>query len=724
MLRRESTKLISNVPDYLAGVSILFHAMEMAEADELVLENWRTQGTASGMSVLDDHEVLFPLVHVGTHQSKWITVKNPSRQPVVMQLILNSGEIIDECRESDGVLQSPSSSSLVHREYTSPKRYGFSIAESALTEVYVHPHGSASLGPILFHPSSRCTWKSSALVRNNLSGVEWVSLRGFGGSLSLLLYEGPESVQTIEFEYNLPSFLNFSPPDMLSNVEGITRACVQPFQKELYAKNAGDLPLEVGKIEVSGTECGLDGFKIRPCKGFALEPGESMKLMVSYRTDFSTPVVQRDLELSLATGILVIPMKASLPISMLNMCKRSFLWIRLKKSAFAILLAGFMMFLVFSCILPQITSFGSQDYFFKGGKCSIGTILCPENSSRVLRNQKHGGKFAMSTDISGFFRSIGEGKTSMLESVGRCPDGSSVALGQQKTAQLANGTVVHHVQTNCLPDTKKEVTRPSSLSKSTEVESSVAQEMPPPGDLTVKIEKEKGRRRRKKKSAGTGLAGQFDVSSSHSGNSTPSSPLSPISSLTPKRSRAVSPDVDQCVEARNPFTHVADRVCQKSSVTIPVSGVSILQPKVSLKYGGNSLPFPTQEKHSAPRKSVCKPILLPSATFPSTSKPASSLMCPSPILASTSTIAPHARAPGSKLYNQKAIKTEEERHEDEFKYDIWGDHLFGYCLTGKSNDVSVMSPRANESNSSFFARGPQSLLSGSQAKFVSSNQEC
>ncbi|KAE8703768.1 O-Glycosyl hydrolases family 17 protein [Hibiscus syriacus] len=69
-----------------------------AEADELVLQNWKTQGTSGDMTVLDDNELLFPMIQVGSHFSKWITVTNPSKQPVIMQLILNSGEIVDECR--------------------------------------------------------------------------------------------------------------------------------------------------------------------------------------------------------------------------------------------------------------------------------------------------------------------------------------------------------------------------------------------------------------------------------------------------------------------------------------------------------------------------------------------------------------------------------------------------------------------------------------------------
>ncbi|KAL2522779.1 uncharacterized protein Fot_26754 [Forsythia ovata] len=110
------------------------------------------------MSVLDDDEVLFSTVRFGSHFSRWITVKNPSQEPVVMRLILNAAEIIDECMIPDTLWQPLSSRSSVGNKTIAPTPtgYGFSIAKNALTKASVHPYGRASLGPILFQPSNRC----------------------------------------------------------------------------------------------------------------------------------------------------------------------------------------------------------------------------------------------------------------------------------------------------------------------------------------------------------------------------------------------------------------------------------------------------------------------------------------------------------------------------------------------------------------------------------------
>lgn len=683
----------------------LFKAMDAAEPDELVLENWKSLGTASGLSVLHDHEVLFPTVQVGTYHSKWITVKNPSQQPVVMQLILNSGVIVDECRSPDGPSQPSLSSGLVLSENKAPIMFGFSIGESAQTEAYVHPYGTASFGPILFHPSNRCGWRSSALIRNNLSGVEWLSLRGFGGSFSLVLFEGSKPVQSLEFKLNLPSPLNISPPDVFYNMEEATYTCSQPLSKEVYAMNTGDLPLELRRIKVSGTECGLDGFLVHTCKGFALEPGESTPLLISYKADFSAANVQRELELALGTGILVIPMKANLPSHMLNFCKKSMFWSRVKKFSF-VFLSSFGVFVVLFYILPPFLALGSQEYTSKSGESSIATVRHVGKSSRVHRNQKNGGKFSLSSKMNGFFRSK-EDKTLLLDSVNSYPDGEGVTLEQGHVKP----TVGNHRQTNNLPQVQ---TQPESNT----VEHSDVRDASKDGKLTVKVGNEKGRRRRKRKGSGTGLTGIFDVSSSQSGNSTPSSPLSPVTSLTPKRSWPMTSGLDQAFEARSQFAEVAEQKCQKISDTKASTKGNIAEPEVSMKFSNESRVFLVQEKPSAPRKSAGKLVLSPSATFPCTNRPGPTFM------ASTSSIPPHARAPGSKVYNQKAVQTEEKiGHEDYLKYDIWGDHLSGLQLMGKPKGGSYMTSGVSESHSdSFFVSGPQTLVSKSQPGSVSSYQ--
>ncbi|TYJ08133.1 hypothetical protein E1A91_A11G053600v1 [Gossypium mustelinum] len=685
--------------------------LQTAEVDELILANWKSQGASGGMSVLDDQEVLFPMVQVGSHCSKWITVKNPSMQPVVMQLILNSGEVIDECMSQD-IFVKPPSGSLVHNSSTIPMRAGFSLGESAQTEAYVHPNGRASFGPILFHPSNRCGWTSSALIRNNLSGVEWLSLRGYGGSISLVLFEGSEPIQGVEFILNLPTSLNISPLQMLFHMEETSYACSQPFSKELYAKNTGDLPLEVKSIEVSGRKCVGYGFMVHSCEGFSLEPGESTKLLISYQPDFSAGMVHRDLELALATGIFVIPMKATLPLHMLNLCKKSAFWMWLKKLSIAILLSASLLFLLFCFVFHQAMILGSQDCFYKSEKNPISTTRSGGKCSRDQRN----GRFSMSAEVDGLLSSV-EGAKSLKEaSNGRFPNDHVRNKEERFTNRNAKLTPENDSEVNSFLDPQREISLPSLPSKSAGAVNPDTKEAPQTGNLTIRIGKDKGRRRRKRKG---GFKELIEVSSSQSGNSTPSSPHSPTS-VASNRTWPLSPDVEQSIESRNPFTHLANQICEKGKVPQPISKANVLGPKISVEHVSNNW-YSSQEQPRIPRQNVSQPVLSYSATFPCASRATASTRSSSSPLASMSVIAPCARAPGSKLSDQKIIKAERKgRMEDEYTYDIWGDHFSGLHLNGSSRDVVAVNSSTTENNSdSFFVRGPQTLMEKSQPRSVS-----
>ncbi|KAK9040202.1 hypothetical protein V6N11_015376 [Hibiscus sabdariffa] len=691
------------------GMQLAYQAkvLQTAEVGELVLGNWKSQGATGGMSVLGDHEVLFPMVQVGSQCSKWITVKNPSTQPVVMQLILNSGEIIDECRSED-VFIMPSSGSLAHNSSAIPMRHGFSIGENATTEAYVHPNGRASFGPILFHPSNRCGWTSSALIRNNLSGVEWLSLRGYGGSISLVLLEGSAPIESVKFVLSLPTSLNISSPQMFFHVEETTYACSQPLSKELYAKNTGDMPLEVRSIEVSGTECVADGFTVHSCKGFFLEPGESTKLSISFQPDFSAALVHRDLELASATGIFVIPMKATLPLHMLNLCRKSVFWLRLKRVCMAILLSASLLFLVFCFIFHQAMILGSQDYFDESEKNRISTIQAGGESAFVNLDQRTG-NFSMSAAMDSLLSSVEDTNSLKEPCDGRFPDDHVRGNGEQLSNQNAKLTSENDRDLNSFLDPQREISLPSLSAKFVVAGNPDPKEAPQTGNLTIQIGKEKGRRRRKRKG---GFKELIEVSSSQSGNSTPSSPLSPITSITPNPS-----DVEQSVESRNPFTHLSDQIHEKGKVPQPNPKANVLGPKTSMEHYSSNWYSSTREQPRITRKVVSKPVLSHSATFPcaSSSRPSSS----SP-LASTSVI---ARAPGSKLSDQKSLKAErKDRIGDEYTYDIWGDHFSGLHLRGSSRDAVAIamgsSITVTENNSdSFFVRGPQTLVNKSQPSF-------
>ncbi|KAJ8770639.1 hypothetical protein K2173_021286 [Erythroxylum novogranatense] len=683
---------------------------ETAEADEFILESWKSQGTPSGMSVLDDQELLFPMVEIGSHGSKWIIVKNPSQKPVAVQLILHSGEILEDCR-TDGIMQPSFPCRLLRTELNASTRYGFLMGKGSLTEAIVHPYGEAKLGPVFFHPSKRCGWRSSALIRNNLSGVEWLPLRGYGGSPSLLLLEGSVPVQRIELNLKFAIPDDFSHLELLFHLKEVSYACFQPLSKELHVKNIGDLPLVVRRIEISGTRCNLDGFSVHPCIGFSLEPSESMTLLISYKADFSAPMVQRDLGLALSSGVLVIPMKASLPFHRFNLCRKSIFWLWLKKISAALVLCASFIFLIRYFIFFQVIALGSQSYSYKNTKCSGNTIRSSGKSSGMQQKQKNI-ELPSSTEIDNLFRSGEEDKSLKQDAVYlRDQDGmvEHYMFGQNATATTGN-----HKQMGNLVYKDKDETILSTPTKSGTDKNYVSDDAAQSCNLTVRVGKEKGRRRRKSKAVNAGLTGLFEVSSSQSGNSTPSSPLPPATFLASNATLLASPDMET-IKVSSPHSQVISQQCKKVQFSESASREFVSNSNISCKYCNKSCFSSTVDQALAPGRSSSKHLQLPSATYPSAGSTASNKLPSS--LGTCSTIVPYSRAPGPKVYNQRADNLE-RKAGDKYTYDIWGHHLSGLHLMDSSRDVSAMKTITLNNSNSFFVSSPQALVTKSQPEYA------
>ncbi|KAI4327473.1 hypothetical protein L6164_019929 [Bauhinia variegata] len=497
------------------------------------------------------------------------------------------------------------------------------------------------------------------------------------------MLERTELVQSIEFALNMPRSLNFSLPYALLHVKEMTSACSQRSMKELYAKNTGDLPLEVIRIRISGRECGLDGFVVHSCGGFTLKPGESAKLQISYQTDFSAATIHRDLELALATGIFLMPMKASFPYDMLSICKKSMLWMRLKKSFYGFLLVASLIFLVFCYIFPQTIAFGSANY-----SCKSDTIESASKASSLHQEQR-GSNLPMSRKTDNLFCSVEDDTASTMKA--SCGRHSEQGISPHLIPAPEN-----HKQPNHLLDTPTEKDLPSSA-----IQNSDTFEASQVGHLMIKTGKERGRRRRKRKGLAAKLTAIAEVSSSQSGNSTPSSPASPVTSATSKCNWPLSYDVEKTPETRTSVTSVALKHSDKSQASVCAAKTNKSEPEIPVSTD-------TQGLHSAP-----KAVEMPSTCLPRGSS--SDTIHHVSFLASTSSVAPHARAPGSQLGNQNTIEAHEATTADEYAYDIWGRHFTGIHLAVVSRNVTCMMSTPAENNfDSFYVGDPLTLVTNSQ----------
>ncbi|XP_062210141.1 uncharacterized protein LOC133911763 isoform X2 [Phragmites australis] len=610
------------------------------KTDDMMLRQWRSHGTRDGISVLMDHELIFPVVQIGSQFSKWITIHNPSLDDhAAMQLVMNSEEIIDQCKIVNDACEHAFSSRSPEIDSTET-RFGFSLSDAAITEAYVGPSETALLGPIVFRPSNGCMWSSMVFIRNNLSGMEMLPLRAHGGRQSIALLEGSEPVWKLEF-----NLVNVQNKSTLSKSEAPSPLCSQQLSKEIHVKNSGDLPLQVTKVKISGADCGVDGFTVDNCKGFNLAPSESIRMLISFQADFSSAMVQRDLELAMTTGIFIIPMTANIPVCMLSHCRKSYLrFIHWKW----LVLSVTVLVLIFVRNVPYSLTVASQDCYTKNDdrKSSVDKTVKP---SFLQRSNKS--------------RSIREHRR------------AEEALTEKYPASVLDGSKMTDDKNHA--DEQLNATSTVSISQANLVDDKASREVSQTSEnLTIRIARDKGKRK-KRKVGGAGLATKFEVSSSHSGNSTPSSPLSP--SLTPKQGW--------------PFSGLPSELKHENKLE---SGLDVEATTASTGTKHEKKTWLQAAKEHPPAPSATPGNALPSATVLTTSSP----------------IAPHARAPGSNLMKDKALKRDEgAASKKEFTYDIWGDHFPGDLL-GKAREVAPckMFDASERETYSFFAREPQALM--------------
>ncbi|ESQ31166.1 hypothetical protein EUTSA_v10004001mg [Eutrema salsugineum] len=308
-----------------------------------------------------------------------------------------------------------------------------------------------------------------AWSNNNLSGVVWLSLK---------------PVHIIEFQ----PFTGFF------RIGDTT--CYKPFSKELYAKRESSVSVSRNAF-----------MEQKQCEGFWLEPGGSIKFLFFYQT-----------ELSWGSGVAVfaVPMKATAPVLMLNLCKKPVFWVRTKKFSVALLIAAALLILMF-CFNDHLVYENSER-----NNCSHIAVRKVEKPSTIT----------ISPEMDSLLRSI------------------------SKETTLQGGS--NELSENDMKPT-------ASLSSSSSSSSSCQAETSEAVNLTVKTAKRR-RNKKKKKGAISGLTSERnDVSSSHSGNSTPSSPMSPeppITRATAKQGKPPKPVLSH--SATFPVSGVKSVIIQRS----------------------------------------------------------------------------------------------------------------------------------------------------------------
>ncbi|OAE23745.1 hypothetical protein AXG93_4776s1300 [Marchantia polymorpha subsp. ruderalis] len=344
-------------------------------------ESFYCSETSMGeLSILEQTELIYPSVQIGTGASLWLNVTNPTGSSIHVEVVVGSTAEASHgsCKYMDLYPVDPGCSLGVNMDTVNTEvscqnsdvtRDVFSMAEGAAVEMIVEAYGTVSIGPVLFRPTKRCVWTGLLSVVNNLTTAEWVPLQGSGGSGSLTFVDGDFPIDLLQLDFNVTHSSPFLNGGMEEKVAGFLYAqrarsfCSQRVSRGFLAKNTGDINLDVKAVELLGGGCSSYGFEVDSCEGFLLAPGQTVELHISYRPDFTSisyqgdtggDVFRGDLQLITSAGVIQIPLLANLPRNILPLCSEVAQSTYLE-SAFLVL-TTFLLLVVLKVFIQMLTN--------------------------------------------------------------------------------------------------------------------------------------------------------------------------------------------------------------------------------------------------------------------------------------------------------------------------------------------------------------------------------
>ncbi|KAL6067249.1 hypothetical protein QOT17_009046 [Balamuthia mandrillaris] len=259
-------------------------------------------------SVVTTPTIDFSLTQVGFAAQHNIGLVNPSDHPLHVQLLplpeQNPGTSLEEGEEDETLMP------------VSPTASSFYLPPAALEERIVPPHTVIDLGPIFFNPLNLEKMNVTLYVKNNLTIVDNILLIGEGGSGRLQFFEerkGELDELLFALDRSLLSHCTSNDPSVFERKE-------VKVTKKFVATNVGNLPLDIESIGIQGYKCRGYGFEVQECGSRSLKPGEQLELTITFRPDFSSSLVRRELTVETVQGDYTFSLVATLPYDLLPLC--------------------------------------------------------------------------------------------------------------------------------------------------------------------------------------------------------------------------------------------------------------------------------------------------------------------------------------------------------------------------------------------------------------------
>jgi hypothetical protein len=144
---------------------------------------------------------------------------------------------------------------------------------------HIKPQQKLKIGPIFYAPTNFSSDSATLFIKNNLTILYPIKLRGIGGSgmINFFLEEEGEVKQIDKLVINIDSFeSNF-------------------IRKNIIMKNVGNLPYRINNITLENSGCEGFGIKINNCNGMTLKPEDSEIITISIEPDYNFYYIEKDI---------------------------------------------------------------------------------------------------------------------------------------------------------------------------------------------------------------------------------------------------------------------------------------------------------------------------------------------------------------------------------------------------------------------------------------------
>ena len=156
----------------------------------------------------------------------------------------------------------------------------------------VSPHSKGSLGPIIFKPNKVGDITGTLLLKNNLTFIHPLKMKGIGIKAEPLFY--------LNHQKN-----NMDDSQILDKINYIIKIAENTYNTELKSngkiiktisiKNTGNYNMNVKNITIDGTKCQKDEIKIVQCKEFSLKPDNNIDIDIEIKPKINNHIIKKSI---------------------------------------------------------------------------------------------------------------------------------------------------------------------------------------------------------------------------------------------------------------------------------------------------------------------------------------------------------------------------------------------------------------------------------------------